>query len=63
VTLNDAKRDYSNFAIVFAVIDPLQNRPVENPHGISEIDPMLGEIGRVFGRVPIKRHRRIYLLY
>src|SRR5579863_754590 len=62
-SLNHANRHDPLFTIVPTTVDLLQDRPLEYPYGILEVDTMLGEIGRVFGGIPFKCHLCMYELY
>jgi hypothetical protein len=42
--------------LVSAFVGLLQDQALEYAHGVPEIDAMLGEVGRIFGRIPIERH-------
>jgi hypothetical protein len=54
--INGTESDDTGFAIIPASIGPFQNRTIEDPNGICEVDSMLGYVGRVLRGVPIERH-------
>src|SRR5487761_1224106 len=61
--IDAAEGDDADFTVVPPVISPFQDRPVEDPDGVLEVDPMLGDVGRVLGGVPFERHLSIDTLY
>src|SRR6516165_6651591 len=61
--INNTEGNDAAFAIVSACMDVLQNRPIEDSKGVLEVDPMLGDVARVFGFVPFEVHLSIYKSY
>jgi hypothetical protein len=62
--VSNAKGDGADLTIVTALVGTLQDRALEDPDGVLEIDAMLGNVGRVLGGVPFERpstYRRIVL--
>src|SRR6516225_827471 len=61
-SVDDAKGDNPNLAVVVALVRTLQDRALENPNSILEIDSVLGDIGSILGSVPLERHSSIDIL-
>ena len=43
----------TDLAAISTVVGPIQSRPVEEPHGIAEIDAVLADVHLIFGFVPL----------
>ena len=55
----NAKGNDPDLAIFAAFVGTLQDCALEDSNGVLEIDPVLGDIGRVLGNVPLERHSSI----
>jgi len=53
--MSDAEGYDAYFAIVLTGVGLLQNRPVEDSNRVLEVDPVLSDVGRGFGFVPLER--------
>jgi len=47
----------TDLAVISTVVGPIQSRPVEEPHGIAEIDAVLADVHLILGFVPLEPRR------